>query len=75
MEFYFFLPAMVSMFSRRINYRNHRKIVVVDGIIGFLGGINVGDDYLGEYPKMGYWRDTHLEVKGDAVYFRKMCFA
>lgn len=73
-EFYFFLPAMVSMFSRRINYRNHRKIVVVDGIIGFLGGINVGDDYLGEYPKMGYWRDTHLEVKGDAVYFLQNVF-
>ncbi|MGG1879953.1 cardiolipin synthase [Paenibacillus cisolokensis] len=73
-EFYFFLPAMVSMFSRRVNYRNHRKIVIVDGTVGFLGGINVGDDYLGKYPKMGYWRDTHLEVKGDAVYFLQNVF-
>lgn len=73
-EFYFFLPAMVSMFSRRINYRNHRKIVVVDGTVGFLGGINVGDDYLGQYPHMGYWRDTHLEIEGDAVYFLQSVF-
>lgn len=73
-QFYFFLPAMVSMFSRRINYRNHRKIVVVDGTVGFLGGINVGDDYLGEYPDMGYWRDTHLQVEGDAVYFLQSVF-
>ncbi|NMO95727.1 cardiolipin synthase [Paenibacillus lemnae] len=73
-EFHFFLPAMVSMFNRRINYRNHRKIVVVDGTVGFLGGINVGDDYLGKYPDMGYWRDTHLEVKGDAVYFLQNVF-
>ncbi|MFC7678334.1 cardiolipin synthase [Paenibacillus sp. GCM10028914] len=73
-EFHFFLPALVSVFNRRINYRNHRKIVVVDGTIGFLGGINVGDDYLGKYPKMGYWRDTHLEVEGDAVYFLQNVF-
>ncbi|KKO51025.1 cardiolipin synthase [Paenibacillus sp. DMB20] len=73
-EFHFFLPAMASVFNRRINYRNHRKIVVVDGTVGFLGGINVGDDYLGKYPKMGYWRDTHLEVEGDAVYFLQNVF-
>lgn len=73
-EFHFFLPALVSVFNRRINYRNHRKIVVVDGTVGFLGGINVGDDYLGKYPKMGYWRDTHLEVEGDAVYFLQNVF-
>ncbi|GAB6926992.1 cardiolipin synthase [Paenibacillus sp. JCM 10914] len=73
-EFYYFLPIWVSMFSRRINYRNHRKIVVVDGTVGFLGGINVGDDYLGKDVKMGYWRDTHLELRGDAVYFLQNVF-
>lgn len=73
-DFHFFLPAMVSVFNRRINYRNHRKIVIVDGTIGFLGGINVGDDYLGKYPNMGYWRDTHLQVEGDAVYFLQNVF-
>ncbi len=52
----------------RLNYRNHRKIAVIDGEIGYTGGFNVGDDYLGEYEKMGYWRDTHLRIEGDAVH-------
>lgn len=50
-----------------INFRNHRKIVVIDGKIGYTGGFNVGDDYLGEYEHMGYWRDTHLRIEGEAV--------
>lgn len=49
-----------------INNRNHRKIVVIDGKIGFVGGINVGDEYLGK-GKLGYWRDTHIMVEGDFV--------
>lgn len=52
----------------RLNYRNHRKIVVIDGKIGYTGGFNVGDDYLGEYEHMGYWRDTHLRIEGTAVH-------
>ncbi|SHE73135.1 cardiolipin synthetase 2 [Atopostipes suicloacalis DSM 15692] len=52
----------------RLNYRNHRKIVVIDGKIGYVGGFNVGDDYLGEYENMGYWRDTHLRIEGTAVH-------
>lgn len=67
-EVHIFLPPLLSFFGRRANYRNHRKIVVVDGTIGFVGGINIGDDYLGLDPKMGYWRDTHVEIRGDAVY-------
>lgn len=50
-----------------INFRNHRKIVVIDGKIGYTGGFNVGDDYLGKYEHMGYWRDTHLRIQGEAV--------
>jgi len=73
-EFHFFLPPLLAFIDRRINYRNHRKIIVVDGVKGFVGGINVGDDYLGQYPKMGYWRDTHLEIEGDAVYFLQNVF-
>ncbi|MDO7907215.1 cardiolipin synthase [Paenibacillus sp. JX-17] len=73
-EFHYFLPPLIALFDRRVNYRNHRKIVVVDGTTGYLGGINVGDDYLGLYPDMGFWRDTHLEVKGDAVYFLQTTF-
>ncbi len=51
----------------RLNFRNHRKIVVVDGMHGFLGGLNVGDEYLGLDGKLGGWRDTHMAVTGPAV--------
>ena len=49
-----------------MNNRNHRKIIVIDSQIGYIGGFNVGDDYLG-LGKLGYWRDTHLRVQGDVV--------
>jgi cardiolipin synthase len=48
----------------QFNFRNHRKIIVVDGVSGFVGGLNVGDDYLGLYPRVGRWRDTHLRIEG-----------
>ena len=51
----------------RLNFRNHRKIVVVDGKKGYVGGLNVGDEYLGRDPKISPWRDTHLAVEGPAV--------
>jgi cardiolipin synthase A/B len=62
-----FLP--VNPFRRRIqiNMRNHRKILVVDGNVGYVGGLNVGDEYLGEVARFGLWRDTHLRVCGPAV--------
>jgi cardiolipin synthase len=63
-----FFPLRPSFVGRRFNYRNHRKILVVDGAIGFVGGINIGDEYLGRDPRLGFWRDTHLLVDGDAVY-------
>ncbi|MGB5741703.1 MAG: cardiolipin synthase [Sedimenticolaceae bacterium] len=55
--------------SRRLqlNFRNHRKIVVVDGKVGFLGGLNVGDEYMGRHPTLTPWRDTHVEITGPAV--------
>ena len=49
----------------RLNFRNHRKIVVIDGHHAFVGGLNIGDEYLG--PRIGGWRDTHLAVSGPAV--------
>lgn len=67
-QVYFFLPPFIAMLDKQVNYRNHRKIVVVDGQVGFVGGLNIGDDYLGLYEHMGYWRDTHLRITGDAVY-------
>src|SRR5207249_1833288 len=51
----------------RINLRNHRKIVVVDGRIGFNGGLNIGDEYLGKDPQFGYWRDTFFRIEGPVV--------
>lgn len=51
----------------RLNFRNHRKIVVTDGVKAYVGGLNVGDEYLGRNPKLSPWRDTHLEVRGPAV--------
>jgi cardiolipin synthase len=44
-------------------------------LIGFVGGINIGDEYLGKDSKLGYWRDTHLQVHGDSVYFLQRTFA
>lgn len=69
-----FLPPWIATLDRRVNYRNHRKILIVDGNVGFMGGINVGDEYLGLSPKLGFWRDTHLELKGDSVYFLQNTF-
>ena len=51
----------------QLNFRNHRKIVVVDGKVGFTGGINVGKEYLGLEPAIGHWRDTHIRLEGPAV--------
>ena len=51
-----------------VNYRNHRKIVIVDGEIGFTGGLNVGDEYLGRSKKFPIWRDSHLRIEGKALY-------
>lgn len=62
-----FLPVVFPLFSNKVNFRNHRKIVVIDGEVGFVGGLNIGDEYLGKDPYYGFWRDTHLWVKGEAV--------
>jgi len=51
----------------RLNFRNHRKIVVVDGKIAYVGGLNVSDKYMGIHPKYGYWRDTHVKIEGPSV--------
>jgi cardiolipin synthase len=58
----------------QINFRNHRKIVVCDGRIGFVGGANVGDEYLGETARYGAWRDTQVEIRGPAVLSLQMVF-
>lgn len=58
----------------QLNFRNHRKIVVVDGKEAFLGGLNVGDEYLGRDERFGRWRDTHLKLAGPAVQAVQLVF-
>lgn len=62
-----FMPVRFPLIANKINYRNHRKIVVVDGKIGFVGGLNIADRYIHGTPELGPWRDTHLKIMGDAV--------
>ncbi len=59
----------ISIWRRRlqVNMRNHRKILIVDGAVGFVGGLNIGDEYMGLSSCFGFWRDTHLRLRGPAV--------
>jgi cardiolipin synthase len=59
----------------QLNFRNHRKIVVVDGLVTWVGGHNVGDEYLGRDPKFGHWRDTHVRIEGPAAVAAQLSFA
>ena len=66
-EVYAFMPVKFHWFTTRVNYRNHRKIIVIDGKVGFVGGLNIADYYLTGIKEIGIWRDTHLKIVGDAV--------
>lgn len=55
-------------FLYRLNQRNHRKLTIIDGKIGYLGGFNVGDEYLGRDPDLGDWRDYHMRLEGEVVH-------
>lgn len=59
----------------QVNFRNHRKVVVVDGRTAWIGGHNVGDEYLGRDPKFGRWRDTHVKIEGPAALGAQFSFA
>ena len=60
-----FGPVHFPFLTSKFNYRNHRKIIIIDGSIGFIGGLNIGDEYLGLNLNFGFWRDTHLMVEGE----------
>ncbi len=62
-----FFPPLIPKVNLKINYRNHRKLAIIDGKIGYIGGFNIGDEYLGFNQRFGYWRDTHLKIMGSAV--------
>lgn len=69
-----FFPVKVPFLNHKINFRNHRKIVVIDGNAGFIGGLNIGDEYVGMNRHFGFWRDTHLAVHGEAVRSLQLIF-
>ena len=69
-----FLPVTLPFFGSRLNYRNHRKILVIDGKVGFTGGLNIGDEYLGRDKTLGFWRDTHVKILGEANYVLQTIF-
>lgn len=66
-EFIPFSPVWIPFINSRLNYRNHRKLVIVDGREAFLGGLNIGDQYLGKHRYFGYWRDSLVAFQGEAV--------
>ncbi|TYB77262.1 cardiolipin synthase [Bizionia myxarmorum] len=66
-EFYAFMPVLFPNFTGKMNYRNHRKIAIIDGKIGYIGGINVSDCYVNYKNGTSYWRDTHLRIVGEAL--------
>ncbi len=74
-EIYPFMEVRFPRLTSQVNFRNHRKIVIVDGEIGFTGGINVADRYIDGIKKIGPWRDTHLQLEGDAVACLQVVFA
>lgn len=61
-------------YANRLNYRNHRKIIVVDGDVGFVGGINVADKYVNSKKNKLFWRDTHLKIVGPSVMYLQFVF-
>jgi len=69
-----FGPVKLPFLNNKFNFRNHRKIIVIDGTIGFVGGLNIGDEYLGRNKQIGFWRDTHLMLKGEAVRTLQLIF-
>ncbi len=74
-EIYPFMEVRFPRLTSRVNFRNHRKILIVDGITGFTGGINFADRYLKGVDGIGPWRDTHLQITGDAVAALQVVFA
>ncbi len=70
-----FFPSKIKFLNLNLNYRNHRKIVVIDNRIGYMGGANIGDEYINQSKKkVKPWRDTHLKICGEAVFLMHLRF-
>jgi cardiolipin synthase len=74
-EVYSFMEVRFPRLTSRVNYRNHRKLIIIDGEIGFTGGVNIADRYLDGIEGIGPWRDIHLRIEGDAVTSMQVVFA
>lgn len=59
---------LIPLLTPRLNNRDHRKIVIIDGHTGFTGGINLADEYINEYVRFGHWKDAAIMLKGEAVW-------
>ena len=66
-KYAFFFKPLIRHLYFRINYRNHRKLAIIDNEIGYIGGFNIAKEYLGYKKKFGYWRDTQLIIRGNAL--------
>ncbi len=73
-EVFPFYKISIFFLANRMNYRNHRKIIVVDGETGFVGGINVSDKYINNEKSTWFWRDTHLKLQGSIVHALQYIF-
>ncbi len=69
-----FYKILFIALSNRTNYRNHRKIIIIDGCTGFVGGINVSDRYINGKQEQLFWRDTHVKLNGPGVYYLQYLF-
>ncbi len=69
-----FFPSYLKFINLNLNYRNHRKIVVIDGKIGYVGGVNVGDEYMSLKKNLSPWKDCHLKIIGESVNFLQRQF-
>lgn len=72
-EVYSFLSVAFPLFTSKVNYRNHRKIVVIDGRVGFVGGMNIADRYV-KGTDWGTWRDTHFKIEGNGAHGLQVSF-
>lgn len=73
-ETFAFMPVRFPFFTSKVNFRNHRKIIVIDGKVGYVGGMNIADKYIHGTQKFGAWRDTHLRLEGEAVHSLQIIF-
>jgi len=69
-----FQKVLFYLLANRLNYRNHRKIIIVDGETAFTGGINVSDRYINNNPRQIFWRDTHIRIDGPGVFYLQYLF-